>query len=160
MEYFFYASQLLHMTSNQGPLLSTWDIISLIAHFLFHLVTNTYISEEYLSSGCDMGQVSFPIWTEIFLHKAKETNTCLGTHNVSGAVLGDFVALIICYWHQVQCWEHKSSQYILPGLNGTTCCITNGPEFRKKFSFFAAVLTTCLFPSFSNLILKYHLTAN
>lgn len=61
MEYSFYASQLLHMTSNQGPLLSTWDIISLIAHFLFHLVSNTYISEEYLSSGGDMGQASLPI---------------------------------------------------------------------------------------------------
>lgn len=72
MECLLYASHLLHMTyTSQGQLLSTWNIIS-NSSLLFHLMSNTYIFEELLSSGCGMGQASFLCLNSIFFWKVRK----------------------------------------------------------------------------------------
>lgn len=129
----------------------------LIGHFSFYPV----IIPEFLKNGWVVfvawGELHLSIWAEIFCikqgkEKAMKTSICSDTHKVWGPVLDGFVALIICYWHWVQCWEHESSPWIPPGLNETTCCITNGPGLRKFVSLQLFLQPAC---SFRNPILKY-----
>lgn len=70
---------------------------------LFHLLSNTYVSKEFLSrwlwhrAGLISPMEVKSFWVKQEKEKAKETNTFLATHSMPGTALGDFVALIFCY---------------------------------------------------------------